>query len=319
MEQSNQTNVQVFILLGLSDVPGLKLIFFVVFFIMYVVTLSANFLLIIVVQLNPRLQTPMYFFLTNLSIIDICFSSTVVPRILVNTISQDRSISFLGCAAQMYFHLALGGVECLILTVMAFDRYTAICKPLQYNRIMSKQLCLRLAIVSWMLGFQNSIIQAVFTFQLPFCKSNVIDHFFCEIPPLLRLSCKDIYLNELSGFIATTIFAFGTFLIIFVSYFYITLTILKTHTANLRKKAFSTCASHITVVSIYYGTIIFMHLRPQSSYFPEQDRAISIIYTVVTPMVNPIIYSIRNKDIKGSIRKTLSKHIHIQYIAMKKS
>ncbi|XP_073453759.1 olfactory receptor 5AS1-like [Aquarana catesbeiana] len=305
MELVNQTYSKKFILLGLSDIPCLKPILFLIFFIMYMVTLSGNCLLIIMVRLNSRLQNPMYFFLTNLAIIDICFSSAVVPRILVNTISQDKTISFLGCAAQMYFHLALGGAECLILTVMAFDRYIAICKPLQYNTIMDKKLCLCLAIASWFLGFNNSIIQATFTFQLPFCKSNVIDHFFCEIPPLLRLSCKDIHLNQVAGIIATTIFAFGTFFLIFLSYLCITLTVINIHSVAERMKVFSTCVSHIAVVSLYYGTIMFMHVRPQSSYFPEQDKAASIIYTVVTPMVNPVIYSIRNKDIKDSIRKSL--------------
>ncbi|XP_077309950.1 olfactory receptor 5AS1-like [Lithobates pipiens] len=305
MELFNQTYSKQFILLGLSDIPCLKQILFLIFFIMYMVTLSGNCLLIIMVRLNSRLQTPMYFFLTNLAIIDICFSSAVVPRILVNTISQDKTISFLGCAAQMYFHLALGGAECLILTVMAFDRYIAICKPLQYNTIMDKKLCLCLAIASWFLGFNNSIIQATFTFQLPFCKSNVIDHFFCEIPPLLRLSCKDIHLNQVAGIIATAIFAFSTFFLIFLSYLCITLTVINIHSVAERMKVFSTCVSHIAVVSLYYGTIMFMHVRPQSSYFPEQDKAASVIYTVVTPMVNPVIYSIRNKDIKDSIRKTL--------------
>nr|DBA14051.1 TPA: hypothetical protein GDO54_005069 [Pyxicephalus adspersus] len=170
---------------------------------MYLVTLSGNFLLILMVRNNSHLHTPMYFFLTNLSIIDICFSSTVVPRMLVNTVSQDKSISFLGCATQMYFHLALGDVECLILTVMAFDRFIAICKPLRYVMILSKQLRVRLAIVSWFLDFENSLFQAMFTFQLPFCKSNVIDYFFCEIPPLLRLSCKDVYLNQVAEITAT--------------------------------------------------------------------------------------------------------------------
>ncbi|XP_075700700.1 olfactory receptor 5V1-like [Rhinoderma darwinii] len=277
---------------------------------MYLLILSGNLLLIIVVRCNSRLQTPMYFFLSNLSFVDICFSSTVVPKMLVNTLSRDRSISYSGCAAQMYFHLALGATECLILAVMAYDRYTAICKPLQYTIIMNKNLCLSLVGGCWAMSFLNSFILTFFTFQLPYCRSNLVSHFFCEMPPLLRLSCRDIWFNEVAEYISGVLIAFGSCLLISVSYLYITMTILKLRSTKERQKAFSTCASHIAVVALYYGTVMFMHLRPRSSYSPEQDRIVSILYTVVTPMLNPIIYSIRNKDIKESIKKTMSKLFH---------
>ncbi|XP_066462031.1 olfactory receptor 5V1-like [Eleutherodactylus coqui] len=304
METMNQTLVRNFILLGLSNAPGLQLLCFLLFFLMYTTTLFGNLLLIIVVRLNSRLQTPMYFFLSNLAFIDICFSTTIVPKILANTISHDREISFLGCAAQMYFHLALGATECLILAIMAYDRYIAICKPLQYRTIIDKNLCLFLAAGAWTVSFLNSGIHAVFTFQLPYCKSIQVNHFFCEMPPLFRLSCRDTWFNEIAVYISGGLFALCSFLLTLLSYIHIISAILSIHCINGRQKAFSTCTSHLTVVSLYYGTIIFMYLRPRSSYSPNRDRVVSILYTVVTPMLNPIIYSVRNKDFTGTIRKT---------------
>ncbi|XP_075050048.1 olfactory receptor 5V1-like [Mixophyes fleayi] len=306
MENSNKTLERTFILLGLSNLPGLQTVFFLLFLMMYMVTLSLNLLLIIVVRLNSQLQTPMYFFLCNLSVIDICFSTTVLPKILINTLSRDRTISFLGCAAQMYFHLALGATECLILAVMAYDRYIAICKPLRYNNIANKKFCLYLAAGSWTVSFLNSVIHAVFTFQLPYCKFTHVNHFYCEMPPLFRLSCADTWLNELAVYISCGIIGLCSFLLTLLSYVHIISTILKIGCNIGQHKAFSTCASHLTVVSLYYGTIMFMYMRPRSGHFQDQDRVVSILYTVVTPMLNPIIYSIRNKDFKGTIKKTLS-------------
>ncbi|XP_075050046.1 olfactory receptor 5V1-like [Mixophyes fleayi] len=303
VENINQTLVKRFILLGLSNVLCLQIVFFLLFSLMYMLTLSGNILLILMVRLNPRLQTPMYFFLSNLSVIDICFSSTVVPKILLNTISLDKSISFLGCATQMHFHLALGGSECLLLAVMAFDRYIAICKPLQYTIIMDRKLCIGLVVGCWTVSFLNSLILTLFTFQLPYCKSNLISHFFCEMPPLLRLSCRDIWFNEVVEYITGAIIVLGSFLLILVSYLCIALTVLKIRSTKERQKVFSTCASHIAVVTLYYGTIMLMHLHPRAASSSEQDRVVTILYTVVTPMLNPIIYSVRNKDIKGAIKK----------------
>ncbi|XP_073465065.1 olfactory receptor 5V1-like, partial [Aquarana catesbeiana] len=296
--------VRNFILLGLSNILSLKILFFLLFSLMYMLILSGNLLLILMVRLHYQLQTPMYFFLSNLSFIDICFCSTVVPKMLANTISRNQSISLWGCASQMYFHLALGATECLILAVMAYDRYTAICKPLQYTTIMDRKLCLWLSATCWVISFFNSFILTFLTFQLPYCRSNHIGHFFCEMPPLLRLSCSDIWLNELAEYISGVFIAFGSCLLIFGSYFCIALTVLKTQSTKERQKAFSTCAFHISVVSFYYGTVMFMHLRPRSSYSAEQDRIVSILYTVIIPLLKPIIYSIRNKDIKGSVKKT---------------
>ncbi|XP_044127334.1 olfactory receptor 5V1-like [Bufo gargarizans] len=310
MEQLNHTTVRSFILLGLSTIPHLQAIYFLLFFIIYIITLSGNVLLIVVVRLNSCLHTPMYFFLTNLSFIDICFSSTIVPKLLVNTLSQDKSISFIGCASQMYFSLALGATECITLSMMAYDRYVAICNPLRYQIIMNKKLCVCLAAFSWIVSFLNAIIHAALTFQLPYCKSHHVSHFFCEMPPLFKLSCQDTFFNEVAVYISGGIIALCSFLLTTVSYFRIITTILKIRSTNGRYKAFSTCASHLSVVSLYYGTIMFMYLRPRNSYSPDRDRAISILYTVVTPMLNPIIYSIRNKDVKGTIKQKFSRIVN---------
>ncbi|KAM5129352.1 olfactory receptor 5AS1-like [Mantella aurantiaca] len=265
-----------------------------------------NLLLIIMVKLNPRLQTPMYFFLTNLATIDISYSTTVVPKMLANSLSQDRSISFLGCAIQLYFHASLAAAECFILTIMAFDRYNAICKPLQYQMIMNHKFCLYLTAGCWIVSFAVPVILTLYTFGLPFCKSNEIEHFFCEMPPLLHLACADIWFNEILEYVAAIVVVGGTFVLILVSYLFITITILNIKSTKEKQKAFSTCASHLTVVSLFYITVLFMHLRPPSSYSSEHDRVVAIIYTVITPMLNPIIYSVRNKEIQAAIRKTLA-------------
>ncbi|KAM9294226.1 olfactory receptor-like protein OLF1 [Gastrophryne carolinensis] len=303
----NQTSVRTFVLLGLSIIPYLQVIYFLIFLMIYTITLTGNILLIVVVRTERQLHTPMYFFLTNLSFIDICFSSTIVPKLLVNTLSQDKSIPFLGCASQMYFSLALGATECFILAVMAYDRYVAICHPLHYQAIMNKRLCVTLAAFSWTISFLNAIIHAMFTFQLPFCKSNHVNHFFCEMPPLFRLSCRDTLFNEVAVYISGGIIALCSFMLTLISYFNIISTIFRIRSNTGRHKVFSTCGSHLAIVSLYYGTIVFMYLRPRSSYSPNRDRAVSILYTVVTPMLNPIIYSIRNKDVQGSLKKRLMK------------
>ncbi|KAM3920469.1 olfactory receptor 5AS1-like [Leptodactylus fuscus] len=307
MDPRNLTSPGTFFLLGLSEVPYLQVICFIIFLAMYMITLAGNFLLIIVVRINSTLQTPMYFFLSNLSFIDIFFSTTIVPKILMNTISQDRSISLLGCALQMYFSLALGATECIILAVMAFDRFAAICRPLHYNTIMSTRLCITLGVGSWIACFMNSTIHVFITFQLPYCQSHHISHFFCEIPPLLQISCRDTRLNEIAMYFSAGIIVMMSFFLTLISYIHIITTILKIQSSQGRQKAFSTCASHLTVVTLYYGTIMFMYLQPRSSYLAETDKTISILYTVVTPMLNPFIYSVRNKDVKCTIKNCLTR------------
>ncbi|XP_066428640.1 olfactory receptor 5AP2-like [Eleutherodactylus coqui] len=306
---SNQTSVKTFILLALSNVFEFQIIFSILFLVIYTITLSINILLLIAVRSNYKLHTPMYFFLSNLSVIDIGFSSSVVPKILANTLSVDKSISFLGCATQLFFHLALGGTECLLLAVMSYDRYIAICKPLQYSSVMNNQFCLILAVGCWVTGFGNAVILTFFTFKLSFCRSNHVEHFFCEMPPILQLSCEDISFSEIVKYISVVLIAVGSFLLILLSYMCITLAILKIRTTNQRLKTFSTCGSHLAVVLVFYGTVLFMHLRPPYSYFPRQDRVLAMLYTVVIPMLNPIIYSIRNKDIKHSVQKMIKVHL----------
>ncbi|KAM4013505.1 olfactory receptor 5V1-like [Anomaloglossus baeobatrachus] len=308
MENSNQTSPNFFFLLGLSTVPYLQNLCFLIVLVMYMCTFSGNLLLIIVVSTNPTLHTPMYFFLSNLSVIDICFSSTIVPVLLKNTLSKDRSISLLGCGFQMFFALVLGATECILLSVMAYDRFAAICRPLHYNTIMNKRICVCLALLSWGMGVINALIHVTLIFQLPFCKSQV-NNFFCEVPPFLRLSCKEPWLNEVAMYVATGILVIFAFFMTVVSYIHIISTVLKIHSSKGRQKAFSTCASHLTVITVYYGTITFVYLQPRSSFTSEADKAVSVLYTVVTPMLNPIIYSIRNKDVKNGALKLIKKNI----------
>ncbi|XP_044128290.1 LOW QUALITY PROTEIN: olfactory receptor 5AS1-like [Bufo gargarizans] len=307
MDPTNITSPDMFVLLGLSDVPYLQVICFLMFLVMYMITLAGNLLLIIVVKINPALQTPMYFFLSNLSFIDIFFSSTIVPQILINTLAEDKSISLFGCALQMYFSLALGAMECIILAVMAYDRFAAICRPLHYNTIMNMRLCITLAVGSWTACFINSAFHVFITVQLPYCKSHHISHFFCEIPPFLQISCRDTRLNEIAMYVSAGIVVTMSLFLTLISYIHIIATIFKIQSSQGRQKAFSTCASHLIVVTLYYGTIMFMYLRPRSAYLPETDKTISVLYTVVTPMLNPFIYSVRNKDVKCTIKISLTR------------
>ncbi|KAM4663625.1 olfactory receptor 13C9-like [Discoglossus pictus] len=305
MELSNQTLVNEFILLGFSNIPYLQALYFLAFLIMYIVTLSGNILLIVVVRMNTQLQTPMYFFLSNLSAIDIIISTTIVPKILVNTVVIDRSISFVGCALQMYFSLVMGVTECLLLAVMAFDRYAAICKPLHYNTVMNKKLTMCLAGGSWTVSFMNAFIHVFLIFQLPFCRSHNIKHYFCEMPPFFKLSCRNPWFNQILMYIAACIVALCSFCLTIISYIRIISTILTIQSSQGRYKAFSTCGSPLTVVSIYYCTIMFMYMRPHSnaSSETETDKTVPLLYTTITPMLNPIIYSIRNKDVKHTLKK----------------
>lgn len=303
MEHSNITSSNRFILIGLSNNPFLQPIYFTIFLMIYMVIVTGNILIIVIVRTEPRLQTPMYFFLSNLSLIDLCFSSTIVPKLLMSTLAEDKSISFWGCAAQMYFHLALGGTECIILAIMAYDRYAAICHPLHYNTIMSLKLCLLLSVGTWSFNFLNSIYYAYITFRLPYCRSKYVNHYFCEMPPLFRLSCKDTLMDEIAVYISGGIVGLCSFVLTLLSYVKIISTILRIHSSIGRRKAFSTCVSHLLVVSLYYGAIVFTYLRPRGSYSVDRDRSVAILYTVITPMFNPIIYSIRNKEVKESMRK----------------
>ncbi|XP_073422744.1 olfactory receptor 2D3-like [Dendrobates tinctorius] len=305
MEQSNQTSSQIFFLLGLSTVPHLQVLFFVIVLILYLMTILGNLLLIVAVRISPTLHNPMYFFLINLSFIDICFSSSVVPVLLLNTLAKDTSISLFRCATQMCVSLTLGGTECIILAVMAYDRFAAICRPLHYNTIMSKMLCFYLAAFSWSVGLINSLVQVTLTFQLSFCNCLNINHYFCEVPAFISMSCGDTFHNELSIFITGGIIALCAFLLILISYVQIIFSILKIRSTLRRQKSFSTCVSHLIVVTLYYGTIMSMYLRPHSNKHmhcsAKSDKVVSVLYTAVTPMLNPFIYSMRNQDVKKTL------------------
>ncbi|KAG8560009.1 hypothetical protein GDO81_014732 [Engystomops pustulosus] len=310
MDLFNQTSSSRFILFSLSNFPFHLMVFgFLAFLLMYLITLFTNFLLIIAVKINPKLKTPMYFFLTNLAFVDICFSTTVIPKILVNTLTKDNSISLLECGVQMHFHLTLGSTECLILAIMAYDRFAAICRPLHYNTIMSNRTCICLVVVSWALSLINSMAHVIYTFQMSFCRSHFVNRFFCEVPPFLQISCSDIWLHEIAMYISAGIVATLSFFFTLFSYIHILSTIFKINSSHGRYKALSTCSSHIIVVTVYYGTIMIIYLRPHSNSSPDIDKSVSILYSAVTPMLNPIIYSVRNKDVKGTIRNNLAKDV----------
>ncbi|KAE8574147.1 hypothetical protein XENTR_v10024995 [Xenopus tropicalis] len=307
MEYSNETLASRFFLLSLADSPDLRALCAVTLLILYILILSVNSLLIVLVRLKLHLQTPMYFFLSNISAVDIGVPSSTLPKLMLITSSQDNSISAFGCAAQMFVLSALITTECTMLAIMAYDRYVAICKPLHYHTIMNMRVCVSIAIYCWAAGIINSSIHVPYTFQLPYCRSRHIDHFFCEIPPILELSCKNTWFPRVTVYITAFIVGLCSFILTIVSYVFIISSILKIRSTQGRHKAFSTCASHLIVVSLYYGTLIFMYLLPRSKYFSETDKIMSITYTAVSPLLNPIIYSIRNTDIKLAIRGNQSK------------
>ena len=309
MNRSNRTTaVAGFILLGLSAHPTLEKTFFVLILLMYLVILLGNGVLILVTILDSRLHTPMYFFLCNLSFLDICYTTSSVPLILDSFLTPRKTISFSGCAVQMFLSFAMGATECALLGMMAFDRYVAICNPLRYPMVMSKAAYMPMAASSWAAGITNSVVQTSQAMRLPFCGDNIINHFTCEILAVLKLACADISINVISMVVANMIFLAIPVLFIFVSYVFIMAAILRIPSAEGRKKAFSTCSAHLTVVVIFYGTIRFMYGKPKSKdplgadKQDLSDKLISLFYGVVTPMLNPIIYSLRNKDVKAAVR-----------------
>ncbi|XP_006143296.1 olfactory receptor 13C7 [Tupaia chinensis] len=299
MEKANQTAVAEYVLLGLQGRHNLELVLFVLCLGIYSVNVLGNSLLIGLNMLDPRLHNPMYFFLSNLSLMDICGTSSFVPLMLVNFLEAQRTISFPGCALQMYLTLALGSAECLLLAVMAYDRYVAICQPLRYPELMSGQMCMQLAVLSWGTGFANSLLQCILAWRLPFCSHNVINHFFCEILAVLKLACGDISLNALVLMVATVILTLAPLLLICLSYIFILVAILRVPSAAGRRKAFSTCSAHLTVVVVFYGSISFMYFKPKVKD-PDLDKIIALFYGVVTPSLNPIIYSLRNTEVKAA-------------------
>ncbi|XP_077785049.1 olfactory receptor 5AR1-like [Podarcis muralis] len=308
MVNENSTTITEFILQGISNDPGMKVLFFVVFLFIYLVSVVGNLGMIILITLDSHLHNPMYFFLWHLSFCDICYSSAIAPRMLSDLLSESRTISFPECTAQFYFSAAFADAECYILAVMAYDRYVAICNPLLYSTAMSKSLCIWLLLGSYIAGTTSAIIHTTATFSLQFCSSNLINHFFCDVPPLLAIACSDTHINEILLFAFVGFVAMSSLSIILLSYIFILAAVLRMPSGRL--KAFSTCGSHFTGVTLFYGTQIFMYLRPTSLYALDQDKCASVFYTVVIPMLNPLIYSLRNKDVKEAFRKLINKKLN---------
>ncbi|XP_053781209.1 olfactory receptor 5AR1 [Desmodus rotundus] len=305
MAVENCTVFTDFILLGLSGRRDVQQGLFVLFLLVYGITVIANLGMILLISMDARLHTPMYYFLSNLSFCDVCYSSTVSPKMLTDFLSEQKKISYSLCAVQMFFFGAFADVECIMLSVMAYDRYIAICNPLLYTVTMSRRVCLQLVATAHSAGFIDMAIFTSCTFPLSFCNSNIIDHFFCDIPPLLALSASDTTTSEIAMTISCSYVVGSSIITVLLSYSYIITTILRIKSATGRRKAFSTCASHLTTVAIFYGTLLFMYFRPSSSYSMHTDKVASVFYTVVIPMLNPLIYSLRNKDVKGALKKVV--------------
>ncbi|XP_077170167.1 olfactory receptor 10C1-like [Paroedura picta] len=303
----NVTSVKTFILLGFSNAPKWRILFFVIFLCIYIATVLGNLLIIVIGIVDSALATPMYFFLRILSFIEICYTSVTIPELLDNILSLDKNISLRACATQMYFFLLFACTESCLLAFMAYDRYVAICNPLRYPVIMRKRVCVQLAALSWSCGSLVAVGHTTFIFTLPFCESNVINHFFCEIQPVLELVCGDTYWNEVQIIGAAAGVILLPFMLILLSYSQIIATILRMKSAKSRQKAFSTCSAHLIVVSLFYGTGIFVCIRPKSTYSLNVDKFLSLFYSVITPILNPIIYSLRNKDVIGALKRTVLK------------
>ncbi|XP_006133609.2 olfactory receptor 5AR1-like [Pelodiscus sinensis] len=307
MEEGNHSVVAEFILSGLTDRPQLQVPLFVLFLLIYGVTLVGNGGMTLLITSDSQLHTPMYFFLRNLSFCDICCSTVIAPKMLQNFLAERKNISRTECAVQMYFSICFGDIECVLLAVMAYDRYVAICNPLLYTVIMSKQRCNQLVAGVCAVGLMDAMIHTCLTFQLSFCSSNVVNHFFCDIPPLLVLSCSDTHINEIVLFAFTCFITLNSAVTILLSYVYIFSTILRIRSAEGRYKAFSTCTCHLTTVVLLYGTGLFMYFRPTSSYSMDTDKVASVFYTLLIPMLNPLIYSLRNREVKDALRKAMNK------------
>ncbi|EPQ19508.1 Olfactory receptor 5L2 [Myotis brandtii] len=305
MGEGNCTTVTEFILLGLSDVPELRVFLSLLFLLIYGVTVLGNLGMSALIQVSSGLHTPMYFFLSHLSFVDFCYSTIIVPKMLFNMLTKDKTISFLGCMVQFYLFCAYGITEFFLLAVMAYDRFVAICNPLLYMVTMSRTLSVELVSCCYLGGTVCSLIHLCLALEIPSFRSNVINHFFCDLPPLLSLACSDVFMNELLLYIVATFNEIITIVIILTSYLFILITILRMHSAQGRRKAFSTCASHLTAIVVLQGAILFSYCRPSSGNSVDTDKVASVFYTVVIPMLNPLIYSLRNKDVKEALKKVL--------------
>ncbi|XP_004782295.1 olfactory receptor 8J3-like [Mustela nigripes] len=306
MAPGNFTQVTEFILTGVSDRPDLQIPLFFVFLLIYGLTMAGNLGIIILTSVDSQLQTPMYFFLRHLAIINLGDSTVIAPKMLINFLVKKKTTSYYECATQMGGFLVFIVAEVFTLAVMAYDRYVAICNPLLYMVVVSPQICLLLVSLTYLYSFSTAIVVSSCIFSLSYCSSNVINHFFCDIVPLLTLSCSETYLPETIVFISAATNLVLSLVIVLVSYFNIVLSILRMRSSEGRRKAFSTCASHMMAVTVFYGTLLFMYLQPQANYSLDTDKIASVFYTLVIPMLNPMIYSLRNKDVKAALQRFLA-------------
>ncbi|XP_074838594.1 olfactory receptor 10A4-like [Carettochelys insculpta] len=307
--RENQTISDVFILVGFSHLNELQILLFVVLLVIYLLALMGNLLIILLIQLNSSLHTPMYFFLVHLSVVEICYTTSVFPQLLVHLLVKEKTISIVGCAAQMVVITITSLTEGCLLTAMSYDRYMAICHPLHYTTTMSGRVCAVLAGASWLISILVEIAQTTWLFSLPFCGSNNLHHFFCDLPPIMEVACVNTSNYEILLLTVSVLFILGPFLLIILSYILIISTIFKVPSPEGRRKALSTCSSHIMLVTIFYGTPLFTYLMPKSSSIPESDQLISLINSILIPLSNPVIYTLRNKEVKAALRKTLARSI----------
>ncbi|KAM9768990.1 olfactory receptor 8U3-like [Dama dama] len=307
MIEENITRVMEFILLGFSVQREIEILLFLLILVVYALTLVGNIGMISLIRLDPHLHMPMYFFLSNLAFVDFCYSSSIAPKFLETLLTKHRSISFYACAAQLGFFLSFLILEMFLLAVMAYDRYVAICNPLLYVVIMSQKVCVQLVAGPYLYSFSVAFLHTVVTFRLIYCGPNVINHFYCDDVPLMALACSDTSLKEILIFIFAGFNMISSLTTVLISYLYIVAAILRIQSAEGRRKAFSTCGSHLTAVSIFYGTLIFMYLQPKSNHSLDTDKMASVFYTIVIPMLNPMIYSLRNQEVKNALRKAFEK------------
>ncbi|XP_063158440.1 olfactory receptor 5B21-like [Candoia aspera] len=309
-ENLNQISVTEFLLMGFSIDPNNQTLLLVMGLFSYLLTLAGNLTIITLIRIDQHLQTPMYFLLGKLSFVEICYISTTHPKILWDLLSGDKTISYIECALQMYFFVAFGGTECVLLSAMAYDRYVAICHPLHYTLLVNKTVHRRLLVATWSIGPLNSTINTAMVFSLDFGQSNEINHFFCDIPPLLCLSCSDIFISQMVTFTVSGCVIILPFCLTLLSYILIVSSVLKICTAHGRIKVFSTCGSHLTVVRIFYGTIIYTYIWPSAAHSVEEDCLISVLYAIITPLLNPLIYCFRNKEVQGPFGKLLERAVY---------
>ncbi|XP_078524966.1 olfactory receptor 6N1-like [Lissotriton helveticus] len=309
MDCNNHSSVKEFLIQGFPNLRRFHTLCFTLLLLVYLVTILGNVLVFMAIWLDSRLRTPMYLFISTLSFLEICYTAITIPKMLADLLADRMLISFNGCIMQIYFFHSLGGTECYILTIMAYDRYVAICKPLQYPSIMTNKLCIQLLVVCWAYGLCGPLAEIVLASKLPYTGSNEIHHIFCDFPPLLSLACTDTSMNILVDFTINTIEIILSFLFVLLSYIKIITTILRIRSEEGRRKAFSTCASHLIMVILFFGTALFMYVRLTNSYSLDYDQALAVIFAVVTPFLNPFIYSLRNKEIQNALRRIFQKFI----------